>query len=133
MASKLKAVNTYRPQIIKQGELNLKGLARRVARHSTFSEGEIHGIIMDAVAEMVEGLKEGYHVRLDGLLIVSPNMKPGGKVNLKVLVDRAVGNTLNTPGLWTASKVHNWEHMTKSVAGLVAVWNAAHPDDPVTD
>jgi hypothetical protein len=133
MAGKLKAINTYRPTIAKQGELNLKSLARQVARHSTFSEGEIHGIIMDAVQEMIEGLKNGYSVRIDGLLMVAPNMKVGGQVNLRVLVDRVVGNTLNTPGLWTANKVRNWEHMTKDAAGLVAVWDKEHPDDKVTE
>jgi len=133
MTSRLKAINAYRPQIIKQGELDLKALAALVSKHSTFSEGEIYGIFTDAVAEMVEGLKEGYSVRLDGLLMVTPNMKVGGKVNLRVLADRTVGNTLNTPGLWTSSKVRNWEHIHKDSDGLVAVWDEAHPDDPVTE
>ena len=133
MATRLKAIAAYRPAIIKQGELNLPALARQVAKNSTFSEGEIYGIFTDVVREMVEGLQGGYRIRIDGLLILAPNMKVGGQVNMQVLADRAVANTLNTPGLWTSNKVRNWEHMHQDSAALVALWNKEHPGDPVTE
>jgi hypothetical protein len=133
MAKRLTVVNKLRPKIVSQGVVNVEGLARRVAKNTTFNVEEIDSILRLAVGEANAALQAGETVKLDDLLSVSPNMKVGGAVNMSIRADRGATAGLNNPLLWTAAKVKNHANLSKSSDDLVADWDAANPGDPVED
>jgi hypothetical protein len=133
MAKKLTVINQLRPRIVSQGLADLETLAGRVAKNTTYNPDEIYGMLRLWVREIVAALQAGETVKLDGLLIISANMKVGGAVNLSVRGDPQGLSALSNRRLWTATKIANHANLGKSAEQLIEEWNLAHPDDPVTD
>jgi len=84
-------------------------------------------------SEIIAALQTGETVKIDGLLLLTPNMKVGGGVDLGLRGDRGAIAALNNPTLWTADKVSNHANLSKDTDALVAQWNKEHPNDVVTD
>ena len=62
--------------------IDLKLLADHMAEHgSPFSSGTIKGVLEDAVDHVVELLRQGYNVKLDGLATFRFVFKAGGHTN----------------------------------------------------
>ncbi len=133
MAKRIVVVNQLRPKIISQGVVNLAEMAERMAKNTTYNPQELYGMLLLNVREILAALQAGETVKIDGLLTLSPNMKVGGEVDLSLRGNREAVASLNNPRLWTAAKVNNHANLTKNSDELVAEWNEAHPDDPVTD
>ena len=91
--------------------VDLNMLAAHMADHgSPFSRGTIRGVLVDAVEHMVELLRQGYNVKLDGLATLKFTYPAEGvddaeklnptacikKVNIRAAVDKEAVNALNT-------------------------------------
>lgn len=134
MAKRIVVVNKLRPKVTSQGVADLDTLTTRMARQSTtFDEDEMYGMFRKLIKEIVFALQNGETVKLDGLVNILPEMKVGGEVRLALRANRSVITQLNDPALWTAAKVTNHANLNKSSDELVALWNKAHPEDPVED
>ena len=133
MAKKLSVFNQLRARIINQGTVNLEGMAARIAKNTTYNTEEIYSILRLFVQEVCRALQGGETVKIDRLVSISPNLKLGGQVNLSLRGDRSAIADLNNPTLWSAGKVSNHAHLTKSPEELIALWNQEHPDDPVVE
>lgn len=57
----------YAVTTVSYGNVNLDTLAERMAEVSTFSVGEIKGMIENLTIMVADSLKEGYTVTIDGL------------------------------------------------------------------
>ena len=90
-------------------DINL--LAQHMSEHgSPFTSGTIKGVIEDAVTHIIELLRQGYSVRLDGLCSLRltfrcepqtlvENVIPSNvvkKVNIRALVDESAVNAVNS-------------------------------------
>ena len=133
MAKRLAVINQLRPKINSQGVVDLETMAGRMAKNTTYNLEEIYSILRLYVGEVNSALQAGETVKIDRLVLIAPNMKVGGSVNMSLRADRATLAGLNNPQLWTASKLNNFANLSKTSDELVALWNAEHPDDPVED
>ena len=133
MAKKLPVINQLRPKIISQDLVDLEKMSGRMSKNTTYNAQEIYSILRLYVNDCVAALQAGETVKIDGLVLMSPNMKVGGEVDIALRGDRAAIAGLNNPQLWTADKVQNHANLTKDSDALVAQWNTEHPDDQVTD
>ncbi len=133
MAKRLSVIGRLRPRIASQGVVDLEKMAGRVAKNTTFNQEEIYSILRLCRNGILEALQAGETVKIDDLLILFPNMKLGGAVDLSVRAEQPAVAALNNPKLWTADKVINYANLKKSSDELVGEWNYAHPDDPVVD
>lgn len=133
MAKRIVVINQLRPKIISQGVVDLAEMAERMAKNTTYNPQEIYGMLLLNVREILAALQAGETVKIDGLLSLLPNMKVGGEVDMSARGNREAVAGLNNPRLWTAAKVNNHANLTKNSDELVAEWDEAHPDDPVTD
>lgn len=133
MANRLAAINQLRAKINSQGVADIETLARRAAQNTTYHPIEIASILRLCLETAHQALADGETVKLDGLVYLSPNLKVGGEVNLRLRADRAALAALNNPLLWPAAKVSNAANLNKTAEQLVALWNATYPADPVTD
>jgi len=133
MAKKLAAVNQLRPKIVSQNLVDLEEMSRRISKNTTYNPQEVSSILQLFVTDCIAALQAGETVKIDGLVMMSPNMKVGGEVDIALRGDRAVIAGLNNPQLWTADRVANHANLTKDSGELVALWNNRHPDDPVVE
>jgi hypothetical protein len=131
MANKLAGINQLRPRILSQEVVGLEKISKRIARNTTYNVEEIYGMLRLFSQETNAALQAGETVKIDGLLVLTPNMKIGGGVDLSIRGDRGAIANLNNPQLWMAGKVSNHEHLSKTSEQLIAFWNEHHPDDPV--
>ena len=133
MAKKLAAVNQLRPKIVSQNLVDLEEMARRISKNTTYNQQEVSSILQLFVKDCIAALQAGETVKIDGLVMMSPNMKVGGEVDIALRGDRATIAGLNNPQLWTADKVSNHANLSKDSGELVSLWNTKHPDDPVVE
>lgn len=131
MAQKLTVLNELRPRITSQDNVDLEGMASRVAKNTTYNPEEIFSILRLFTNEANSALQAGETVKIDGLVSLTPNMKVGGEVDLVLRGDRGAIAGLNNPLLWTADKVANHANLSKTTEELIALWNSTHPTDPV--
>ncbi|MGC1379261.1 MAG: hypothetical protein WA821_23725 [Anaerolineales bacterium] len=133
MAKRLAILNQLRPRITSQNIVDQEALSGRISKNTTYHVEEIHSILRMYTSEIIEALRAGETVKIDGLLLLTPNMKIGGEVDLGLRPDRGAIAALNNPTLWTADKVSNHANLSKDTDTLVAQWNKDHPDDVVSD
>lgn len=133
MAKRLAVLNQVRPRITSQNVVDQEALAKRISKNTTYHVEEIYSILRMYTSGIIEALQAGETVKIDGLLLLTPNMKVGGEVDMGLRPDRGAVAALNNPLLWTADKVSNYANLHKDADALVAQWNAEHPDDVVSD
>jgi len=133
MAKRLAVLNQVRPRITSQNIVDQEAMSGRMSKNTTYHTEEIYSILRMYTSEIIAALQAGETVKIDGLLLLTPNMKVGGEVDLGLRPDRGAVAALNNPTLWTADKVSNHANMSKDTDTLVAQWNREHPKDPVTD
>jgi len=130
MANRIKAINAYRPQVELGQTVQSEELNRYLADRTGLNEGEVSLVTKELRDAVIFFNRAGRGVKLEGLGSYLPNLQLDGTFDLQHRLDTAVKNGLNTPGVFTGS-IKNRENIGKSADDLVALWNAAHPDDPV--
>jgi len=75
--------------------------------------------------------KQGQGVKLPGLGTYLPSIYTKGKFSISHRLDKEISNALNAPGAFTG-EIANRENIGKTSDELVALWNEAHSDNPVT-
>ena len=133
MAKRLAVLNQVRPRITSQNIVDQEAMSGRMSKNTTYHTEEIYSILRMYTSEIIAALQTGETVKIDGLLLLTPNMKVGGGVDLGLRGDRGAIAALNNPTLWTADKVSNHANLSKDTDALVAQWNKEHPNDVVTD
>lgn len=133
MASRIKAIQAYRPRIKLERTTKTKRLAAHVAKNSTFSKGEVVYMLGMLSEAIVHFNRDGRGVKLEGLGTYLPNMRLDGTLDVQHRLDWELRRELNRPDRKFSGTILNHRNIGKTPDELVAQWNADHPDDPVTD
>ncbi|MBL8079052.1 MAG: hypothetical protein JNM55_13895 [Anaerolineales bacterium] len=132
MASRIQAINTFRPRV-DQGNTVQKGEYTRVlARNSTANEGTVDSILKETRDLIIQYCREGRAIKIEGIGVFTPTVGLDGTFDVSVRPDNALAEGLNTAKTFTGSII-NSENIGKTADELVALWNTAHPEDPVTE
>jgi hypothetical protein len=73
---------------------------------------------------------QGQGAKIEGLGTYLPKVGLDGTFDVSHRLDKAIENGLNVPGAFSGD-IENWENVGKTADDLVALWNEAHPNDPV--
>lgn len=94
------AAPKYYPSVISDGELSIKQLARRVAEMSSFSEGDVLGLLPTILQAIPEALADGKIVRLGDLGSLRITIKAEGIEDEKKVSVNQIKSTgvIFTPG-----------------------------------
>ena len=130
MASRIKAIGTYRPRIEQGNTVQRAELIRALSRATGLVEGSIDQVIKELRDQIIEFNRAGRAVKVDGLGTYSPNISLDGTLDLQYRADTAFANGLNIPGIFTGT-ILNRENIGKTGEELVAKWNMQYPDDPI--
>ena len=130
MASRIKAINAYRPKIDLSPTVQLRALVAYIADRTGLNEGEVR-IVLEELSDAITFFnRQGQGVKLEKLGTYLPKIDLSGTFGVSHRLDREIKNALNTPGSFTGDII-NRENIGKSSDDLVVMWNADHPDDPV--
>lgn len=131
MASRITAINAYRPRIEAGNTVQKPELIRQLARATGLNEGTTDLSMKEMRDMIIESLRAGRGVKVEGLGTWLPNIDVAGQFDVQYRMDSFLKNALNAEGVFTGTII-NRENIGKTSDELVALWNAEHPDDPVT-
>jgi hypothetical protein len=129
MAKRIQAITAYRPRIDLGDAAEEERYMELTTTRTTLSSGVVKNVQEAEVETLIGLLLDGRPVHT-GVAIYTPSIDLDGDVEVKVKVDKRILRTLNAPGAFRGRLI-NAENVGKSGDDLVAMWNEAHPDDPV--
>jgi hypothetical protein len=130
MASKIQAINEYRPKIKLGKRAGTDDIVEFIARSTGLNESGVRQMLLELRDTVLFFNRRGQSVKLEGLGTYSPGIGLDGVFDVGHRADSAIKNGLNEPDSFRG-EIENRENIGKSSDDLVALWNAAHPDDPV--
>jgi hypothetical protein len=131
MAARIQAINAYRPKIDLADSVQQPELVRLLADRTGLNEGEVSLVLKELRDVVIFYNREARGVKLEGLGTYLPKIGLDGRFSVSHRLDRDIVRGINTPGTFTGIIIND-ENIGKTADELVAMWNAAHPDDPVT-
>ena len=129
MASKIKAINTLRPRIKLSRTVKMDDLVQHIANHTGLNKGEIMLVLLELHDAIIFFNHSGQGVKLEGLGTYLPNLRLDGTVDVHYRQDPQLRKGLNKNNF--RGTVVNRKNIGKTPDELVALWDEAHPDDPV--
>lgn len=129
MASRISALNHYRPQIEYGDTADWREVADYMSANSTLSPSDIIGVLVGLEDAVLHFNLRGRGVKLDGLGTYLPNINYRGELDVAHRLDRRLKRQLNNESF--NGRIRNKKNIGKSTAEVIAMWNAEHPDDPV--
>ena len=126
MAKKIQAWTEFGPRLEPATPLTDKELVEQITVGSNVSRSSTLGVLyfMDTVLE--QALKTGRIVQLPNGTHFRPIGKKDGSIEISVRVNPELARRVNTDfrGKW-----QNAQNIGKNEEEIIALWNAAHPDD----
>ena len=130
MATRIEAVQAYRPRIIPGTTVQKRELVKLLSSRTGINESEAYAVLTELRDALIFYALSGRAVRLDGLGTYRPSMKVNGKINLSHRIDENIRSAINVSRDFRG-EVRFKENIGKTSAELIALWNEDHPDDPV--
>ena len=93
-------------------------------------EGSADQAVKELRDHIIEFVRCGRSVKVEGLGTWSPNVSLDGTLDIQYRANTALTNGLNAPGTFSG-RIMNRENIGKTADELVAMWNAANPTDLV--
>ncbi|MFZ5821191.1 MAG: HU family DNA-binding protein [Chloroflexota bacterium] len=130
MASRIKAIGALRPRIQLDKTVQKPELVRQMARASGLNEGTIDLSLKELRDVIIEYLRAGRSVKVEGLGTWTPNIGLDGAFDVQYRADSAMNAGLNMAGVFSGD-ILNRENIGKTGDELVELWNELNPDDQV--
>lgn len=131
MANRLSAIAAYRPRIELGNTVQKVELARYLADRTGLNEGSVELVIKELRDAIIFFNRAGRAVKIEGLGTYTPGIDLEGTFDVQYRADTDLKNGLNARSTFSGT-IRYRENIGKSTDDLVALWNKAHPDDPVT-
>ncbi len=131
MASRISALNHYRPQIEYGETADWQEVAEYIASHTGLGKTDILHVLLELQEAIVYFLLRGHGVRLEGLGTYLPNINYQGVFDVGYRLDRSVKKELNRKGFFKG-RIRNKKNIGKQAAEIFALWDQEHPEDSVT-
>jgi hypothetical protein len=129
MASRISAINHYRPQIEYGDTADWREVAEFLESMSTLSKSDVIGVLTGLQDAVIHFNRRGRGVKLEGLGTYLPNINYRGELDVAHRLDKNLKRALNNGSFW--GNIRRRKNIGKSAEEVIALWNAEHPDDPV--
>lgn len=130
MANRIQAVNAYGPKVKNGKRAETDDLVAFIARSTGLNESGVRQVLLELRDTVLFFNLRGQPVKLEGLGTYAPKVSLDGTMGVGHRADVALKNGLNQPGAFKG-EIENSANIGKTSDELVALWNEAHPDDPV--
>jgi hypothetical protein len=132
MASKITAINAYRPRVEAGNTVQKQELIRQMARATGLNEGSMDLTLKELRDIIIENLRAGRGIKVEGLGTWLPNIDLAGEFDVQYRMDSFLKSALNVNGVFSGT-ILNRDNIGKTSAELVTLWNTDHPTDLVTE
>jgi hypothetical protein len=128
MAKKIQAWAAYAPKITLGAPMTKDELIENIIAATNQSKGSVLAVLAELDVQIEAGLKSGRIVQMPNGTHFEPIGKKDGSINIGVRVNPDLDKKVNAGfrGKWV-----NSENIGKEEAEIVALWNAANPEDPI--
>ena len=130
MASRIKAINAYRPRVVLGATVKDEQLVQYIADRTGLNRGDVRHMLDEFQDAIVFFALNGQGVKLEGLATYLPKVDLAGKMSLSCRLSSAINNRLNRKGAFKGD-IANKENIGTTGEDLVGMWNEAHPEDVV--
>ena len=126
MAQKIQAWVEFGPRLEPTDPITPEGLIERIVNASNQSRGSVKAILDELDVQTEICLKEGHIVQMPNGTHFKPSGHSDGSIDVNVRVNPRIVKNVNTSfrGTW-----RNAQNIGKSEEEIIALWNAAHPED----
>ena len=131
MATKIQAINTYRPRVKLGRRAEMDELVTFIARSTGLNESGVKQVLLELRDAAIFFNQQGRAVKLEGLGTYSPSIDLVGTLSVSHRADVVLKNALNAQGSFKGEIV-NRANIGKTSDELVAMWNTDNPGDPVS-
>ena len=128
MAKRIEAWVEFGPRIELAKPMTAEEIIENIIMTTNQSRGSVKAILDELDVQTESGLRAGRIVQYPNGMHFEPSGHKDGRIDVKVRVNPRVVKNLQTNfrGTWLHA-----ENLGKSEAEIFALWNAAHPDDPI--
>lgn len=98
MASRIQAINEYRPRIELGKRADIDDLVDLIAARTGLNEGDVRQVLLELRDAVVFFTLRGQPVKLEGLGTYTPTVKLDGKFGVGHRADSHIKRQLNIPG-----------------------------------
>ncbi|NOH01162.1 MAG: hypothetical protein HND47_03895 [Chloroflexi bacterium] len=128
MAKKIQAWAAYGPKIELADPMTKEEVIENIIAATNQSKGSVLAVLAELDVQLEAGLKAGRIVQLPNGTHFEPIGKKDGSIDIGVRVNPDLDKNVNAGfrGTWV-----NGDNIGKTEAEIVALWNEAHPDDPI--
>jgi len=128
MAKKIQAWATYGPKIELGKPMPPEEIIENIVAATNQSKGSVLAVLAELDVQLESGLKAGRIVQLPNKTHFEPIGKKDGTIEVGVRVSPELLKKVNSGfrGTWL-----NAQNKGKTEAEMMAIWNEAHPADPI--
>ncbi len=131
MASRIKAIQAYRPRIKIERTVHTDELVEYISSRTGYDKGDVIHMLTLLHNAIVSFNRYGQGVKLEELGTYLPNIRLDGTFDVQHRLDWGLRRDLNSGNF--RGKIINRRNIGKTADELVAQWNVDHPKDPVPD
>ena len=128
MAKKIQAWTAFGPRVELGKPMTKDEIIENIVNATNQSRGSVLAVLAELDVQLENGLKAGRIVQMPNGTHFEPVGKKDGSIEVSVRTNPAVIKSVNAGfrGTWI-----NAGNIGKTQEEIIALWNAAHPDDPV--
>lgn len=130
MATLIEAVSLYGPRVELSHTVQTREIAEYVSARTSLNRGEVENVLSELNEAIIFFARQGSPVKLGRVGIFTPSVNLQGVLDVGFRLDTSIDSMLNVASAFTGS-VKNRENAGKTSDELKAMWNEAHPDDPI--
>lgn len=130
VATKIEAINAFRPKLTLNPTAKLDQLVDFIAMRTGANKGTVQLVLAELHDAIAFFNLQGTPVKIEGLGTYTPSIDLDGKLDSAHRADADLIKALNAGGAYKGS-IANRENIGKTADDLAALWNAAHPDNLV--
>lgn len=130
MANFLKAHRAFGPQLRLNQPVDLDELVEWMAMRTNLSKGMVMMMLQELNEAILYFNRQGTPVKLPGIGTFSPSIDRNGGYDIHLRLDPQLRRGINAPRAYTG-RIHNRMHIGLDDAQYKAIWDQAHPDDPL--
>ncbi len=130
MSTFLEAFQAFGPRLVYNRTATTAEVAQTLAGRTGLKHGQALMVLRELHEVLLQYGAGGTPVELDGIGRFRPTILRDGKLTLRVVIDAELANGLNRLDSYRGEVV-NRGHIGLDDAGYKALWDAAHPDNPL--
>jgi hypothetical protein len=130
MAKKIQMWHELGPRLAPATPVEAEEVIEELVASTNQTRGSVLAVLSELDVVIERALKAGRRVKLPNGMILIPVGKKDGSIIIRASFGRPMIGRINVE---QRARWINAEHIGKTEAEMIVLWNELHPDDPIED